>query len=141
MKLLKALAALALAAAIMALSALGAEELDAAPAMAAAQAWLIHVDAGDYARSWDEGAAHFRESISKVQWQTTLDSARTPLGVMIARKIRSAAYARTHPGAPVGEYFVIEFDTRFANRPRAIETVTPMREADGSWKVADYSIR
>ena len=45
MKLLKIIAALALAAAITALSAWADEEIDSAPAAAAAQARPIHVDA------------------------------------------------------------------------------------------------
>jgi hypothetical protein len=141
MKLLKTLAALALAAAITALSALGAEELDAAPAMAAAQAWLTHVDAGRYAQSWDESAAVFRDGIAKVQWQNKLDSLRTPLGVVITRRLLRADYAQKLEGVPDGDYVVIQFETRFANRPQAIETVTPMREKDGSWKVAGYFIK
>jgi hypothetical protein len=36
---------------------------------------------------------------------------------------------------------VIQFDTRFENRPLSMETVTPMREKDGSWKVSGYFIR
>jgi hypothetical protein len=141
MKLLKTLAALALAAAITALSAMGAEELDTAPAMTAAQAWLTHVDAGRYGDSWDESAAFFRESIPKVQWQTALDKVRAPLGAMVTRKIRKATYSRTLPNAPEGEYVVIEFDTRFENLPQSTETATSMREKDGSWKIAGYFIK
>jgi hypothetical protein len=141
MKLLKTLFALALAAAITALSAMGAEELDTAPAMTAAQAWLTRVDAGSYGESWDESAAYFQEKVPKVQWQTSLDTKRTPLGGMVARKIRKATYARALPNAPEGEYVVIEFDTAFENLPQSTETVTSMRGKDGSWKVAGYLIK
>src|SRR5450631_168551 len=141
MKILKTLAALALAAAITALSAMGAEELDTAPAMTAAQAWLTRVDAGSYGESWDESAAYFQEKVPKVQWQTSLDTKRTPLGGMVARKIRKATYARALPNAPEGEYVVIEFDTAFENLPQSTETVTSMRGKDGSWKVAGYLIK
>jgi opacity protein-like surface antigen len=141
MKLLKTLAALALAAAITALAAQGTEDLDTAPAMAAAQAWLNHVDGGNYGQSWDDSAAYFQEKIAKVAWQTKLDKARGPLGGMITRKLRMATYTHTLPGAPEGEYVVIQFDTSFENFPQAIETVTPMREKDGSWKVAGYLIK
>jgi hypothetical protein len=141
MKLLKTLAALALAAAITALAAQGAEELDTAPAMAAAQAWLTLVDAGNYGRSWDDSAALFQEGIAKAQWQTALDMKRAPLGGMVTRKIRTATYTRTLPNVPEAEYVVIQFDTRFENLPQSTETVTPMREKDGSWKVAGYYIK
>jgi hypothetical protein len=141
MKLLKALAALALAAAITALAAQGADDLDTAPAMAAAQAWLNLVDAGNYGQSWDDGAALFQAGIAKVPWQIKLDKARAPLGGMITRKLRMATYTHAPPGAPEGEYVVIQFDTTFENLPRSTESVTPMREPDGSWKVAGYSIQ
>jgi Protein of unknown function (DUF4019) len=141
MKLLKTLAALALAAAITALAAFGAEELDTAPAMAVAQAWLTRVDAGDFGESWDESAASFRAGITNLEWRKKLDAARAPLGVLIARKIVRADYARKLPGSPDGEYVVTRYETRFGNAPRATETVTAMREADGSWKVAGYSIK
>jgi hypothetical protein len=141
MKLLKTLAALALAAAITALAAFGAEELDTAPAMAAAQGWLAYVDAGDFGKSWDESAAYFQTSIPKLDWQKKLDAARSPLGVLITRKIVRADYARKLPNAPDGEYVVIRYEARFGNVPRATESVTAMREQDGLWKVAGYAIR
>jgi hypothetical protein len=134
---------------VVALSALAADEpepapavsvLDMAPAMHAADAWLAYVDTGRYGQSWDETAAFFREAMPKVQWETTLAAARDALGVTIARKVRSANYTRVLPGAPEGEYVVIQYDTRFANR-LSVETITPMREKDGTWKVAGYQIR
>ncbi len=118
-----------------------AEEIDTAPATAAAQAWLATVDAGQYAQSWDDAAAYFREKIGKEQWVQALVKARAPLGGVVARKIRTAAYARDLPDAPPGDYVVAQLDTRFDNRPLAEEVVTAMREKDGTWKVTGYFIR
>ena len=109
--------------------------------MNVADSWLAYVDSGRYAESWDDSAVYFREAVPKVRWQTTLDSVRGPLGVAISRKLRSATYTRALPGAPEGEYVVIQYDTRFENRPQSVETVTPMREKNGTWKVAGYHIR
>ena len=152
MNALKAIFALLLAAAILALSAYAAEEtsestpaapmvLDTAPAMHVADSWLSYVDSGRYAESWDDSAVYFREAVPKTQWETTLVQVRGPLGVAISRKVRSATYTRKLPGAPEGEYVVIQYDTRFENRPQSVETVTPMREKNGVWKVAGYHIR
>ncbi len=152
MKALKTIFALLLAVAIVALSAYAAEEtadatpaapivLDTSPAMQVAERWLAYIDSGRYAESWDDSAAFFREAVNKVQWETTLAQARGPLGVALSRKLRSATYTRTLPGAPDGEYVVIQYDTRFENRPLSVETVTPMREKNGTWKVAGYHIR
>jgi hypothetical protein len=53
----------------------------------------------------------------------------------------SARYSRTLPGAPDGEYVVIQYSSQFANKASAVETVTPMREKDGSWKVSGYYVK
>ena len=149
---LRTIFALMLAAAIVALSAYAADDtpeatpapplvLDTSPAMRVAENWLAHIDSGRFAESWDDTAAYFREAMPKAQWETTLAQVRGPLGVAVTRKLRSAAYTRTLPGAPDGEYVVIQYDTRFENRPPSVETVTPMREKNGTWKVAGYHIR
>jgi hypothetical protein len=45
------------------------------------------------------------------------------------------------PGAPDGEYVVIQFETSFENKKSAIETVTPMIEINGGWRVSGYFIK
>lgn len=60
---------------------------------------------------------------------------------MKARKVKSATFTRTLPGAPDGEYVVIQFESQFENKAAAIETVTPMRDKDGAWRVSGYYIR
>jgi hypothetical protein len=70
-----------------------------------------------------------------------VQAAREPLGTPLSRKLRSATYSRGMPGAPPGEYVVIQFHTQFDKRPLSTETVTPMRVGDGPWKVSGYFIR
>jgi len=36
---------------------------------------------------------------------------------------------------------VMHFDTKFENEPAAIETLTPMREKDASWRVSGYYVQ
>lgn len=117
------------------------EEVDARPAMDAAQAWLAAIDAGRYGQSWDSAAANMQESVARAKWETMLEAARAPLGTVIHRKVRSASFARIVPDAPAGEYLVIQYDTRFENRPLGTELVTPMRDRDGKWRVSSYVIR
>jgi len=45
------------------------------------------------------------------------------------------------PGAPDGEYVVIQFESSFANKKSAVETVTPMKGEDGVWRVSGYYIK
>ena len=50
-------------------------------------------------------------------------------------------YTTNLPGAPDGEYVVIQYKTSFQNKASAIETVTPMRDPDGVYRVSGYYIR
>jgi hypothetical protein len=60
---------------------------------------------------------------------------------MVSRTLKSASYAKSLPGAPDGEYVVIQFDATFEKKQSAIETVTPMKEPDGRWRVSGYFIK
>lgn len=135
--------AIALGAALIAAlaSAQSQEEVDTRPATAAALAWLEVVDSQRYGVAWDAAAPVLQGAIERTRWEVTIQDARNPLGAVHGRKLRSANYARNLPNAPEGEYVVIEYATAFANRPQSMETVTPMKQPDGKWKVAGYFIR
>ncbi|SRR6266496_3020805 len=103
--------------------------------------WLALVDIGKYADSWQEAAQLFRTAVSKEQWQSAMRASREPLGKMLSRKVTSATYSKTLPGAPDGEYVVIRYDSRFEHKQSAVETVTPMLDKDGKWRVSGYYIK
>jgi len=112
-----------------------------AAAESAALTWLGLVDAGDYAQSWVTGAEYFRSSILQSQWVTSVSHVRDSLGGLKSRRLVSAKFARSLPGAPDGEYVVIQFTTSFDGKAVATETVTPMKDPDGHWRVSGYYIR
>ena len=110
-------------------------------ASTAAENWLAQVDASRYAESWKAAAELFRAAVTPAQWEQAAKAVRQPLGKRLTRKIKSATYQTALPGAPDGEYVVIQFETSFENKQAAIETVTPMREKDGAWRVSGYFIK
>jgi hypothetical protein len=110
-------------------------------AESAARAWLALVDAGKYADSWSSAAAAFRQKITAAQWQAAASAARAPLGALKSRTLRSATHTSTLPGAPDGDYVVLQFSSSFEHKESAVETVTPMKDADGQWHVSGYYIR
>jgi hypothetical protein len=110
-------------------------------AQAAAERWLSVVDGGDYARSWAEAAISFKRIVDQPGWEKSLSGVRAPLGRVRSRTLKTARYSTTLPGAPDGEYVVIQFDTSFENKQSAVETVTPMKEPDGRWRVSGYFIK
>jgi len=114
---------------------------DQKPAVEAAQAWLARIDAGRYGESWREASASFQKAISETDWTRALTGARQPLGACASRSLRQAKSAAELPGAPDGQYVVMEFDAAFANKQKASELVTFMRDPDGAWRAAGYFIR
>ena len=83
----------------------------------------------------------FRARVSKEQWQSIVAGVRDPLGKAISRKLKSATYTKTLPGAPDGEYVIIQYETSFEHNQSAVETITPMLEKDGRWRVSGYFIK
>ena len=110
-------------------------------AVSAAERWLRMIDEGKYAESWKGSAELFRNAVTQEQWEQSLQAVRKPLGRLLSRTLKSKTYKTSLPGAPDGEYVVIEFSTSFEKKKSAVETVTPMREKDGKWRVSGYYIR
>ncbi|HMD15150.1 MAG TPA: DUF4019 domain-containing protein [Terriglobales bacterium] len=110
-------------------------------AQQSADAWLGLVDSGQYAESWQEASQLFRAHVTKEQWQDALRATRDPLGKMLSRKLKSATYKTTMPGAPDGEYVVLQYESSFEHKQSAVETVTPMLDKDGKWRVSGYYIK
>lgn len=110
-------------------------------AIKSAESWLKLVDQGAYARSWDEAAPLFKDAVTRDHWIQSLDKVRKPLGTVKSRKVVAARHTSDLPGAPEGEYVVIQFKTDFANQPDSVETVTPMKDKDGTWRVSGYYIK
>ena len=110
-------------------------------AKGAAEAWFKLVDSGNYAQSWEQAANLMKTSVAKEQWQQILDSNRTPLGSLISRKLTSAEYREELPGAPAGQYVVLQYHSTFEHRNSVTETAAPTLDKDGTWRVSLYYIK
>jgi hypothetical protein len=110
-------------------------------AIASAEKWLRIVDKGNYRESWEESSEYFKQAVQQDQWEQAVQAVREPLGELISRKVKSATYTTSLPGAPDGEYVVIKFSTSFGNKKSGIETVTPRMDSDGIWRVSGYHIK
>ncbi len=107
----------------------------------AAEQWLALVDSGQYANSWDEASSFFKEKITKEDWIKALNNVRSPLGNMESRQFKGAEYRTQVPKAPPGKYFIIQYQTKFSGGGRIIETITPMLDKDGKWRVSGYYVK
>jgi hypothetical protein len=120
---------------------LQANEVAEKAAVTASGAWLSLADEGNYIESWNQAAGLFKAAVTKEQWQQSLKAFRLPLGKVLVRKLKSKQYTRTLPGVPDGEYVVIQYETKFEKKQSAIETITPMLDKDGRWRVSGYYIK
>lgn len=135
-------ASVAVAALVLALCGLGgAAEDDESGALKAAETWLALVDSGKYDQSWENAASPFKTAVEKSQWDRSLTGLRKPLGKVLSRKLKEKKFVTQMPGSPDGKYVLIQFNSSFENKKSAVETVVPMLNSDGRWKVSGYYIK
>src|SRR5215470_7123173 len=117
-----------------------AQDKNIEAAKKSAESWLAVVDKGDYVTSYDEAASIFKLRVTKEDWLQKVRGARSPLGKVTSRKLKGTQYKTSLPGAPNGEYVVIQYGTSFENKRSAVETITPTLDKDAQWRVSGYFI-
>jgi hypothetical protein len=79
--------------------------------------------------------------VALAEWPKVINGARARFGKFQSRKLTVTRFTTTIPGAPEGKYVIIDYSSRFEKRKDAVESVAPMQEKDGSWKVSGYFIK
>lgn len=110
-------------------------------AIEAAEPWLELVDQAQYARSWETAAEQLKDNIDRRDFVKKLSGARKPLGDVVSRTLESKQYLTSVPGAPDGQYVILQYKTAFTNKQSATETITPMVDKDKKWRVSGYFIK
>src|SRR6185295_5137301 len=82
-----------------------------------ARQWLVVVDDKNYAKSWSEAAKAFQTREKTDAWAKQAGDKRTPLGAVASRGLKSIDLSRNNIA-------VIRYDTVFARKAAAVETVT-----------------
>ena len=70
-------------------------------------------------------------------WVQEVKNVRSGMGSLTTRKPPKTTMAKTLPGAPDGEYAVVQFETAFKSKAKAVETLTMMFDG-GTWRAARY---
>jgi hypothetical protein len=139
---MKFIAFITLLGGLLAGSAAQAQEAESiSKASAAAGHWLALLDAVGYGESWAQAATIFKHAVTEAEWVKAMQAIRAPLGVVKSRQLKSTQFTKTLPGAPDGDYVVVQFETRFDSKAAALETVVPLLEKDGDWRVSGYFIK
>jgi hypothetical protein len=97
-----------------------------------ARQWLVLVDDKNFAQSWKDAGKAFQSRQTVDAWAGDAVTKRVPLGAVASRDLKSIDLSRNNIA-------VIRYDTSFAHKAGAVETVTLAFENDG-WVVNDYSL-
>jgi hypothetical protein len=97
-----------------------------------ARQWLTLVDDGNYAQSWKDAGTPFHARSAET-WAKQAAALREPLGAVANRDLKDVDLS--HP-----QTALVRYDTSFAHRSGAVETVTLAFEK-GAWSVTAYSIK
>ena len=97
-----------------------------------ARQWLVLVDDKNFAQSWKDAGKVFQNRQTADAWAGDAGTKRVPLGAVASRDLKSIDLSRNNVA-------VIRYDTSFAHKTGAVETVTLTFENDG-WAVTDYSV-
>ncbi|WP_293765902.1 DUF4019 domain-containing protein [uncultured Aquitalea sp.] len=109
-------------------------------AASAAEAWLGLMDAGSYAPAWQAAATYFQQQIALPAWEEAAGAGRGPLKALHGRVLHRASEEHHLPGAPEGDYVLIQYLSRFDGAEQAVETVAMQREDKAGWKAVGYYI-
>ncbi len=99
-----------------------------------AKQWLTLVDDGNYADSARQMGPQANKAAT-----AALPALRSPLGAVSSRNLKDVTLTRTSPGMPAGQYAVVRYDSNFAHKSGALETVT-LAMTRGGWSVVGYRI-
>ncbi len=97
-----------------------------------ARQWLVLVDDKNYGTSWTQSGKAFQARQKADAWAKDAAARREPLGAVASRGLKSIDLSRNNIA-------VIRYDSVFAHKASAVETVTLTFE-NGSWAVTDYSV-
>ena len=128
---------------------LGAVRRAAAPAGAAtamtpapddrAKQWLKLVDDKNYGDAYKQMGAAAQSKSRSIPGRRKSAPTREPLGAMATRNIKDVKLTKTLPGMRDGQYATVQFDSSFAHKASAVETVVLTSEK-GGWSVIGYFI-
>jgi Protein of unknown function (DUF4019) len=107
----------------------------------ASEKWLALLDGGKAGAAWDASSAQLQQQVTRKEWIAGISDVRKRFGKFSSRKAEKFARSHSLPGAPEGDYSIIEFESTYANGKKAQEQVIWTLETGDIWRVSGYFIR
>jgi len=106
----------------------------------AAKKWLELLDTDKAGLAWDNASKQLKSVVKRDQFVAQMRGVRKPLGKLQSREAVKFGRANELPGAPAGDYTLIEFEAKYKNGKLAEQVVWSIEEGD-IWRVAGYFYR
>jgi len=106
----------------------------------AAKKWLELLDTDKAGLAWDNASKQLKSVVKRDQFVAQMRGVRKPLGKLQSREAVKFGRANELPGAPAGDYSIIEFEAKYKNGKLAEQVVWSIEEGD-IWRVAGYFYR
>jgi hypothetical protein len=104
-----------------------------------AKQWLNLVDDQNYNDAYQQMSKTAQSKTSAGAWAMKVSQTREPLGAMASRDLKTVKLSNVLPGMRDGQYATVEFDSSFAHKAAAMETVTLISDK-GAWSVMSYTV-
>lgn len=105
-----------------------------------AKQWLSLMDDQNYADAYKQMGDVARAKASADNFSKSVGGVRGPLGAMSSRTLKDVKLAKTLPAMRDGQYAIVRYDSTFAHKAAAVESVTLISE-NGGWSVIGYFIK
>ena len=113
--------------------ALAQDPKEAVAARGAAESWLKLVDQGDTGAAWRAASSNVRKDTNQFFWGSIINVSRATLGDLKSRKLKSSSEKGNGQLA-------FEYESKFQQDAKVLETVTTVHEKDGAWRVTGYNV-
>jgi uncharacterized protein DUF4019 len=103
--------------------------------------WLALIDGGNAGAAWDLSSKQLKSSVTRDKFIEGMRDARKSLGKLEGRTAERFARSHQLPGAPEGDYAIIDYTARFAQGKKLQERLVWSIEEGDIWRVAGYEYR
>lgn len=104
-------------------------------------AFVALIDASDWEGSWNIAGPSFRSEVTSEEWAAQVQPVREPLGQVRSRELVTVQRTSSLPGAPEGEYEVVQYHTQFAGAPTLARETLIMLKTQQGWDVTGYFVQ
>lgn len=102
--------------------------------------WLAIIDKGEMEHAYQIASDFFKKAISQAEFAEGMTMVLKPLGKIKNREVKDILYSTQMEALPDGEYVLVQYNSSFENKKKAVETLSLMKE-NNKWKVSGYHIK